>query len=59
MRRNILDAIRDQAYERAAMAARDALVSHEWPPQDGDVQCDEVVNAILALKSTPTHRKGE
>ena len=38
--------------ERAAIAARDALVRHEWPPQDGDVQCDEVLAAIRALPAT-------
>jgi hypothetical protein len=38
--------------ERAAMAARDALVAMEWPPQDGDRQIDGVIEAILALKTS-------
>jgi len=40
--------------QRCADAARDALVAHEWPPQDGDVQADEVINAILALATPAT-----
>lgn len=32
--------------EAAAIAARDAMVAMEWPPQDGDRQIDEVMAAI-------------
>ncbi len=38
-----------KAMEEAAIAARDSMVAHEWPPQDGDVQIDEVMAAIRAL----------
>ena len=42
--------------EACAIAARDALVAHEWPPQDGDRQIDEVLAAIRAL---PLPKAGE
>lgn len=35
--------------EAAAIAARNAMVAMEWPPQDGDRQIDEVMAAIRAL----------
>jgi len=36
--------------DRASEAARVRMVAQEWPPQDGDQQIDEVLEAILALK---------
>jgi hypothetical protein len=42
--------------EACAIAARNALVAHEWPPQDGDRQIDEVLAAIRAL---PLPKAGE
>lgn len=39
--------------DAAVTAARNTLVNHEWPPQDGDKQCDEVLDAIRALTKEP------
>jgi hypothetical protein len=43
----------DAAYRRgledAAKVARNRMVEQEWPPQDGDQQIDEVMEAIRAL----------
>jgi hypothetical protein len=40
---------RAEAIEQAAIAARNALLDYEWPPQDGDAQIDAVLDAIHAL----------
>lgn len=37
------------AVEDAARVARDTMVAQEWPPQDGDIQINEVLTAIRAL----------
>jgi hypothetical protein len=35
-----------------AIAARDAMVDYEWPPQDGDQQIDTV---LAAIRKEPPH----
>lgn len=45
--------IRREAFEEAAIVARDAMAALEWPPQDGDQQIDEVLAAIRALSDQP------
>ena len=40
---------RRQMREEAATATVDCMCDQEWPPQDGDVQIDEVVAAIRAI----------
>lgn len=43
--------------EAAAIAARDALVDYEWPPEDGDAQIDAVMDGIRALDPTTIANK--
>jgi len=45
-----LQSLINSTLDRASTAARDCMVDQEWPPQDGDQQIDEVLEAILALK---------
>lgn len=44
--------------EAAEIAARDCMCDQEWPPQDGDVQIDEVRAAIRDLDPLSIAEKG-